>query len=53
LLVPLILNFSGVKDECFCRESMDKIMVIGRNSKRIIAFAQECQREDLSFFVPE
>ncbi len=52
LLVPQILGAAGVKDRNFCRESMDEIIGIGRYSSKIIAFAQECQREDLSFFIP-
>ena len=50
LLVPVILGFAEIKDEYFCRKSMEKIIEIGRYSPGIISFAKECEREDLSFF---
>ena len=53
LLVPVILGFAKIKDEYFCRESMKKIIEIGRYSPGIISFAEKCETEDLSFFIPK
>ncbi|MCB2181884.1 MAG: hypothetical protein KQH63_07655 [Desulfobulbaceae bacterium] len=52
LLVPVILKFAAMTDTFSCRESMDKIMNQGRYSSTIISFAENCRKEELSFFMP-
>ena len=52
LLVPKILGFAGIKGANFCRDSIEKIIEIGRYSPGIITFVEECKKEELSFVIP-
>lgn len=53
LLFPVILRYALIRDDDFCRRSMEKIISTGRYSQAVISFARECPRETIAFALPQ
>ncbi|MCP3889803.1 MAG: hypothetical protein GY702_13150 [Desulfobulbaceae bacterium] len=52
LLIPVIIEISGKKSDVYTQAVFNRVMGIGRYSDWVINFAEKCDREDLSFFLP-
>ena len=52
LLIPTIIRCTGRKSDVYCHTAFNKVMSIGRYSRWVINFAEKCQKEELSFFLP-
>jgi len=52
LLIPVIMRYSGQQNEDYCKTAFNKILSIGRYSQWVVNFAEKCNREELSFFLP-
>jgi len=52
LLFPKIMFFTGDLTWDGCLEKMNRIIEVGRYSKKIIDFALECSQPDLEYFLP-
>lgn len=52
LLFPAVLRFARIKDEQFCRRTMEKIIEKGRYSSEVIEFARKCRQEHIAFALP-
>ncbi len=51
LLIPRIVYYSGIEDAAFCREKFQGIVAYGRYSSWVIAYAKNCEKDDLAFFL--
>lgn len=52
LLFPVVLRLAQIKDEDFCRKSMEIIIEEGRYSQQVISFAGQCRIESIAFAIP-
>lgn len=52
LLIPMIIKCTGKQNEVYCRTAFNKIKNLGRYSRWVITFAEQCDRKELSFFLP-
>jgi predicted nucleic acid-binding protein len=52
LLVPVIIKCSGNKSDTYCQAAFDSIVHIGRYSEWVIHFAERCERDELTYFLP-
>lgn len=52
LLVPVIIRYSGQQNDVYCQTAFDRILRNGRYSRWVINFAEQCERDDLAYFLP-
>jgi len=52
LLIPMVIKCAGQQSDAYCQAAFDRVMNIGRYSNWVINYAEKCEREELSFFLP-
>jgi len=52
LLFPVVLRLAQIKDDDYCRKSMEIIIEEGRYSQQVITFAGQCRIESIAFAIP-
>lgn len=52
LLFPRILYLAGTISEAEYHEKTDAVIRIGRYSEKVIVYARDCSRSEMSFFMP-
>ena len=52
LLFPVVLRLAQIRDDDYCRKSMEIIIEQGRYSQQVITFAGQCRIESIAFAIP-
>lgn len=52
LLIPAIIRYSDQQNDVYCNTAFNTVLHIGRYSGWVSNFAENCTREELSFFLP-